>query len=464
MRLNPEFLRNLWLEFSLPRLVATPVVLGLFIVLVQNSAGTDGVLTTAAVLFLGVTAAWGSGLASDALLREIQGGTWALQRLTAIHPWPMTWGKLLGATAYAWYVGIWCLLAMVVAAGSLDEPAWGLIHNDLPVTILFFVGLALFFHAASLLSALLQASQRKAAVRRRSLLIVLGMILLGSMLLNMIMRLKGEVMMVWWDNHWPADYFWLISLYVGVGWLLLGATMLMRKELQVPNQPWVWIGFVVFINGYLAGFVSGTTFISGSWVNETTQRLGLVTLTTMALTYLMVFVEGTTVVDLSRLLQRLRAANFLNAFREVPRWALTTIAAWLVGVVLLIQDAVSDTPTWAGHGGTSSEADLNSMVIAGLLFLLRDIAIVLFARFSSKKDRAALAAVAYLAILYYLIPWLLTVASMGGIHFLFLPTGHSPWLAGVVPPLLQAGLAWFLVVKRWRRDAAALPVALSQAQ
>lgn len=54
---------------------------------------------------------------------------------------------------------------------------------------------------------------------------------------------------------WPADLFWLVSLYLFVGWSLLGATMLMRKELQVPSRPWIWLGFVVFLNVYFAGIL-----------------------------------------------------------------------------------------------------------------------------------------------------------------------------------------------------------------
>ncbi len=462
MRQNPEFLRNLWLEFSMPRLVATPLVLGLVFVLLHNTRGPGGVLAAGAVLFLGVTAAWGSGLASGALLREIQGGTWPLQRLTAIHPWPMTWGKLFGATAYAWYIGAWCLLAMTVAAWSWTGEGWMLIGRNLPLTIAFFVGVALFFHAVALLSALMQASRRRAVVRRRSLLVILGMILLGSSLLNVITHMGEVTSVIWWEHAWPADVFWLVSLYLFVGWSLLAATMLMRKELQVPSRPWVWLGFVAFLNLYVAGFVPTTEWTKNLALDQATLRFGLATAATVLLCYLMVFFEGTSVVDISRLLQRLRTPDRRGAFQEAPRWALTTLAAWLLGIVLLALIAGNDSSTWS-YSSAASSGSVNpySLVLAGLLFLLRDLAIVLFARFTDKKERANLAALAYLAILYYLLPWLLHVAGLDRLQYLFLPDGQSPWLLGILPAMLQAAFVWMLVVRRWQRAAAALPAAQS---
>lgn len=497
MRQNPEFLRNLWLEFSVMRLVATPLVMGLVFVLLYNSQGAGGVLAAGAVLFIGVTAAWGSGLASGALLREMQGGTWPLQRLTAIHPWPMTWGKLFGATAYAWYIGAWCLLAMVyavwsgtealplvfedgVAGPGLFEPdgltghdvdlyrvhpgaparatgeGWGLINQSLPLTITFFIGIALFFHAVALMSALMQASHRKAVVRRRSLLVILAMIGLGFALMRMTEHMAGPSSVVWWGYDWPADLFWLVSLYLFVGWSLLGATMLMRKELQVPSRPWIWLGFVVFLNVYFAGILPTVALVKNTGLDETTLRFGLATATTVLLSYLMVFIEGTNVVDISRLLQRLRTPGRRGVFQEFPRWLLTTLATWLLGIGLVILIAVNDNNAWVLR-----DTNLYSLVLASLLFLMRDLAIVLYARFADKKERATLAAVAYLAILYYLLPWLLHVAGLHGLQYLFLPNGQSPWLLGILPALLQAGFMWMLVVRRWLREAAALPIAQS---
>lgn len=111
------------------------------------------------------------------------------------------------------------------------------------------------------------------------------------------------------------------------------------------------------------------------------MRFGLATATTVLLSYLMVFIEGTNVVDISRLLQRLRTPGRRGVFQEFPRWLLTTLAAWLLGIGLVILIAVNDNNAWVLR-----DTNLYSLVLASLLFLMRDLAIVLYARFADKKN------------------------------------------------------------------------------
>ena len=50
--------------------------------------------------------AWGSHRAGDSVLDELRERTWDSQRMSALNPWSMTWGKLCGATAIPWFAGI----------------------------------------------------------------------------------------------------------------------------------------------------------------------------------------------------------------------------------------------------------------------------------------------------------------------------------------------------------------------
>ena len=115
--MNPELKRNLWLEFSLHRLVAMPAVLGLIFLgaaLGTHPVSDVGVATTGLILFVGLTGVWGARRAAESVTEEFHSKTWDGQRMSAIGPWAMTWGKLAGSTSFAWYGALLCLA--VVAA------------------------------------------------------------------------------------------------------------------------------------------------------------------------------------------------------------------------------------------------------------------------------------------------------------------------------------------------------------
>ncbi|HEU0264151.1 MAG TPA: hypothetical protein VFR01_00325, partial [Geobacterales bacterium] len=98
---NPEFRRNLWLEMTPYRLVGMPLVLAPLFYLVGkiNDFDSKSLVGTAVSLYFILAILWGTRLASEAVLSEIRDQTWDSQRLSAISPWQMTWGKLFGATA-----------------------------------------------------------------------------------------------------------------------------------------------------------------------------------------------------------------------------------------------------------------------------------------------------------------------------------------------------------------------------
>jgi len=115
---NPELQRNLWLEFSLHRLVVMPCVLALLFLCAAlgTQPNSDvGVTTTGLLLFIGLAGFWGARRAADAVTEEFRGKTWDGQRMSALGPWAMTWGKLVGSTSYAWYGALMCLATVAVA-------------------------------------------------------------------------------------------------------------------------------------------------------------------------------------------------------------------------------------------------------------------------------------------------------------------------------------------------------------
>jgi hypothetical protein len=85
---NPEFLRNFWLEITLHRLVATPLILGAiyYLILFSDDNNESALLKTTIWVFFLLTGLWGGYQAENSVVTEIQNKTWPLQRLTSVNP------------------------------------------------------------------------------------------------------------------------------------------------------------------------------------------------------------------------------------------------------------------------------------------------------------------------------------------------------------------------------------------
>lgn len=443
---NPEFIRNLWLELSPHRLIATPIILALTFYLFGTWKGPDGVQSVSMILFLIVAVGWGSLQAAESVLAEIKGGTWMLQRLTAMDPWSMTWGKLLGSTAFAWYVGAWCLATFAVAGlyshASLDVH---LFDGNLMLALLYLVGAALLLQVMALISSLLNASWFRPQSRRYSRTSILFLLLLGLPFISLFTRSTGLSAVEWWDIGFTPKYFWLISLYVFVAWGLTGCYMLMRKQLQIANSPRAWIAFVLFLIVYADGFVRSDSFLANISTTATAMRIGFAMAVCIVASYLMVFWERTSVVDIQRLSQRLALGNYTEILREMPRWSLTASLAFASGTAFITYLLVM------GHG-RSMEGTLNlyAMTVAALGFLARDLALVLYFHFSEKTERAVLTALIYLGILYFLLPSFVRILDLPSLLPWFLPNGDGTILSAGLPAFVQAMVMWTIVARKWR--------------
>src|SRR6185503_16430868 len=118
-RMNPELMRNLWIELSTRRLFLMFGVLGLFFAASAVGGGDfRAPKQTAETLYYIIVVLWGTRKAAETVIGEIRVRTWDNQRLSAINAWDMVWGKLFGSTAYVWMGGLLCIAVIVVATLS----------------------------------------------------------------------------------------------------------------------------------------------------------------------------------------------------------------------------------------------------------------------------------------------------------------------------------------------------------
>lgn len=116
---NPEFKRNLWLEFSPTRLILMPAMLLLIGVLTAVLTKVEDLpailLIVYAIIGSLLIVGWGSFAVMHSINSEVSERTWDQQRLSALGPWQMAWGKLLGAPAYAWFGGLTCAVVVLTS-------------------------------------------------------------------------------------------------------------------------------------------------------------------------------------------------------------------------------------------------------------------------------------------------------------------------------------------------------------
>ncbi|MEX8194989.1 hypothetical protein [Comamonas guangdongensis] len=318
---NPEFQRQLWLNWR-PALLAWSLGLSLLVLALPLALAPAQELP-AALSMTAVTGLWaaaavyGSVLAGRSLAEEASQNTWDWQRLSALTPWQMAWGKLLGAALPAWLYALWFALAMagVASARILDR---------LPV--LHSVGLALLWglglQAWAMNSVLLSWGQRDRPVNRRRTAL-LPLLLLFFIPGPFIGRVYDGIFenssqpMLWWGVDVGA-----LGLAYLTGALVLGLGLLslwrqLCSRLDVRTLPWAWpLGLAA--TGF---FSAGTVDLGAGAFLGSTAWIALL---------------ATAYVALQHMDQQLRAWRQVQWSASRRRWreALEALPLWPVSLLL----------------------------------------------------------------------------------------------------------------------------------
>lgn len=430
--MNPEFRRQLWLQFSVTRVGTLVLLLGACFtaVFLSTSGAAAPALTTAgATLFGLLVLGLGTVATGASVMDEIADRTWDQQRMSAMQPWAMTWGKLAGASAYSWLGGALCLLVALPSALEF-EPAVYVAKLALVATLA-----GVFMH--SLLMAVnlqIARSGRRMAPRGGILLLVLVLLLAGGPLLS---GLEGADV-VWWGQTVPRLDFALASMGLFTACALFAAWRSMAEVLAVRQLPWGWPTMALVFAAYLNGFAR----------TQLMESFPLVALgSSVVFTYAALLTEPQSRPHWQRLLHRLQNGQWHAAWLQLPRWPTTVMLAAVCALALLLLNKPPSQTPWPPTQGSWLQA------LTVVLLMLRDSALALYFAFSLSIRRPVMAFVLSMLVLYGLLPWLL--GSTAGI-----------WLPGLVQPLLASApigilvaaihlvLASVLLHWRWRVSAA----------
>jgi hypothetical protein len=453
--MNPELLRNLWLQFSPERLIAAPLILGAAFALAAFATDSWEIVgETASGAYLVITYLWGTRRAVNVLADEIAAGTWDGQRMSSIAPWTMAWGKLAGGTAYVWYCALFCL-AVYAAAEVATGRQQGLLV-ELPLKI----SGALLVQALALLFALVLVGKGRRISRRSVAFAQGGALLIGLVGVTWVVLpfltesagLGVGQAIAWFSITFSADEFTLLTQCLLLAWAIVGVYRLTAGELQVRQQPWVWLSFSLFLIAYYQGFL-----LPGPG-EGLFQRFASALLVAVPLYYLALFAQSNDIIRYRWLLHHL---GHRKALSLVPLWAPSLVLAsgLAIAVAMVTRSEVRplmvEEPlpgmlldeAWSGEAATA---------IALILFMLRDLGIVLLLNFAKRPKAPDLAAILYLIVLYGICGGLATVVGAGELLPLFVPGAGSNAVFVVLAPLVQVVLVAVLLQRRWASQMQAL--------
>ncbi|MCC7413142.1 MAG: hypothetical protein IT495_16120 [Gammaproteobacteria bacterium] len=433
--MNPELRRNLWLELTPQRLVAMPLVLWLVFLAAYVSSGEEigsAVATVALLLYTGIPVVWGMRLASASVLEEVRGGTWDTQKLSALGPWTMTWGKLFGATAFAWYGGLICLGAYLLALHELGD--------DISLrAIALMLGTALLVQAVSLTAGLVTVRRNpRARGSGGALVLFIGFALVVNPILKAAESWTG---IAWYGREYALLDFLAASITTFALWAVVAAWRVMCQELAVRTLPWVWLAFHGFATAYVAGLALP------SLDRATTVALALLNsafAVSAVLVYLAVFLEPKDPIVARRWWQRLRAGDWRRLAEDTPCWLVS------IGLVLALAPIIATTRAGTLAYGVAMQG-LGAAAVPAALYALRDVALLHYFAYAPGARRPEVNALVALVLLYWLVPALLGFLELDPVAALVRPPVHGQPLFATCVLAVQAGVAGWFAVNRWHR-------------
>ena len=433
--MNPEFKRQLWLELDPGRVVVLAIVLGALFTLMGmlDARGIPGVAvpTVALVTFIAMTVAWGAHRAGESVLAELRERTWDTQRISALSPTEMGWGKLFGATSYAWLGGALCLAVFVLTASHLEATTIALI-------VLQAVGGAVLVHALSLIAALVQAGHPK--LRKGLLGGNVAAVVLGLAYAKFASGLGVGGHLVWYGVTFDSFQFNTVLLLVTAAWAVFGVQRMMCHELQVATRPWAWAAFL----GYLTLVAAGSTVGPGFGVMNMLRPItALGTELALVATYLCALTVFRDPLALRRLARYGRAEEWRRLLEAAPLWLVSLVLA--AGFALL-STLLGPTP----DSRPSFGEPLGLCALPLLLYGVRDVLLLLTVGYGLQAERAEISALIYLGVLDWLAP-----AILGLIGFDLAQTAVRPlpWqhpLVAALILLVHIGVIGRLAYQRYR--------------
>jgi len=326
--MSPELKRNLWLEFTPSRVIIMTGVLslvGLAVFLISDNK-FEPLIPLGIGGYVFITLFWGSRNAARAVIGEIRERTWDFQRISAVSPASMTFGKLLGATSYTWYGG---LLSLAIAMPGISRSAFS-DEGFLIVGLLIASGV--LAHAVAMGSALATARRRRADARLGVLPHQAAGLAAAAAPAWAIgtfgegqLRIQGISEVTWFGAAHSGLTFAAIATAIFAVWAVIGCWREMRLELMETNRPLFWPVFLAFLAVFLAGF--------GGNIGA---QIGAAYFGIHAATMISLLVEPKNAVELRAVGGLIRSGNISAALTRLPAYGWAFLATTVLAVAAMV--------------------------------------------------------------------------------------------------------------------------------
>ncbi len=446
MRLNPEFRKNLWLEFRGKRLFAMPITLGAIFAMAY--LWNDSILDTSIswiplMIYAIITFVWGTRLAAESVVREVNIGTWSWQRMSAIGPWSMVIGKLFGATSFIWYGNIICFLFYIAcSAGNVNGHKLALM---VPSLIIFGV----LAHVISLLASLYSMRYRRSFERFEVLFYQFAGMAVAFPMLRLgiwgIGHTKADYTIFWYGHEYNHALFILLSISFLVVWAIIGLYLVMRDEYQLQNSPFVWLLFVISSAGWAMGLKP--IFPSRSYdVFPIPEGAMVAYVLTMGLVYLLACGESRDAIRLHKLQHYIKTKQTKRFLAIMPR-AIITLPVLFAIVYYSVTNVRQ--PFEGPHGAKFMELVPYCMT-AAMLFVVRDVSFIYYMAIRNNgKGHNNVVSIMVLLMLYTLFPVVLSSLRWFDALSIFIPWAQESKMMIIMPIAGQATVILGLLYKEW---------------
>lgn len=441
MKGNPEFRRNLWIQFGGTRVLIASMLSGMLLIcalaldiaLTRQRAFVPDILAFVAYwLTVAILIFWAGHQAAGAVLREIRGRTWDAQRLSTLHPWSMAWGKLFGSTSLAWLVALICAAAYAAADGFMRPP------HLVATAVAAVLGYGLFCQATGLLASLARLSgrpgERAGGTTLAHVIGLLATAILGSFVIWALEK-EGR----WFGYVVGSQALRLVTIWLFALWAVIGVYRRMRRELQMRSAPWAWLLFLATLVVYAEGLAYDRGLPQAALLVPTSVVLLML--------WAMTLIEAKDPLTLRQCFGALRAGNWSEAATLVPLWLVTYVAFAAIVAVSLVIAAGGAIGTLRIPG--ELDVDLVLVLAAAFLFATRDVLIVQTLTLGRDGGMAGLYGAIFWFVLYFAIPAVFVAGKQSALLGAFLPTGQGGWMLCLLPAAAEALVCAVLLRWRW---------------
>ena len=449
---NPEFRKNLWLEFSAHRVVTGLVILSL--IFLAASVGEGDLFGWSFGIGIALCAVWGTKLAADSVGEEIKQKTWDFIKISSINPLKLMLGKVFGATSYAWFLTIVCIIVGYINFPT-DNKTWPADYGYYSVHknefFLYCILLGLTCHFMGYLGAIKSINPQKHTQRMGGGLITVIILFFAGSEFSEVADLgryhapapEGYNYYnlsehLWYGIQTKTIGFAIFNLYLQLFWVAIGCYNLTKSQLGYKVSNLSWVLFILFSVFYSIGYTYDSSAVQLTLdITEkvgTIESYGLVGMAISALYYYAVMMlEKKDIVTVKKIISIYKEKDFTGLNYEIPSWVATLNIFIIFTIISLLTN--------------SAIAEHISSIF---LLVLRDTAIILFFNISTSK-RKEITAIIYIIILYSLAPFLaknlLSDFAAYWAVTIFIPSQATNWIS-VLIILAEAGGCWLMLLNR----------------